>query len=143
VPGQPFELPAGNNSNSPLAPAVADRFVFVSDPTLILEEAEQPSDMFTFTLDQTTGALSAISTTQLGLGAGEQVITPSGKFLYLETASIQSNGFRGPAELAGFQVNGDGSLTPLSQAPVQSPQQPAIINMSPNGSHYGVTGSKR
>ncbi len=72
APGQPFELPEGNNSSPPQAPAATDQFVFASDPDLILEEAQQPSDMFTFTLDQSTGALTATSITyKIGVGAGE------------------------------------------------------------------------
>lgn len=146
VSGQPFELPEGNNSSPPLAPAVTDQFVFVSDPAFYDSSGnDQPSDMFTFSMNQSSGALTTPKTTQLGpgagaQGAGPQVITPSGNFLYVETHSTQSTGFPGPAELAGYQVNSDGSLTAISQAPLATPQQPAVITMSPNGNFLFVSG---
>lgn len=141
APGQPFELPYGNNGPASQAPAVTNQFVFASDPSLILEEATQPSDMFTFSINQSNGALTATSITyKIGVGAGMQVITPSGKFLYVETNQLLSTGFPGPAELVGYQVNADGTLTPIAQAPVQSPQQPAIITMSPNGDFLYISG---
>ena len=141
TPGQPYQLPEGNNSVPPQAPAATDQFVFVSDPALDLEGAQQPSDIFTYTLDQSSGALTATSTAyQVGVGAGEEAITPSGKFLYIETNQLLSSGFPGPAELRGYQVNADGTLTPIAQAPIQSPQQPAIITMSPNGNFLYISG---
>ncbi|SPE23476.1 exported hypothetical protein [Candidatus Sulfotelmatomonas gaucii] len=141
TPGQPYQLPEGNNSVPPQAPAATDQYVFVSDPALDLEGAQQPSDIFTYTLDQSSGALTATSTAyQVGVGAGEEAITPSGKFLYIETNQLLSSGFPGPAELRGYQVNADGTLTPIAQAPIQSPQQPAIITMSPNGNFLYISG---
>jgi len=141
TPGQPYQLPEGINSVPPQAPAATDQYVFVSDPALDLEGAQQPSDIFTYTLDQSNGALTATSTAyQVGVGAGEEVITPSGKFLYIETNQLLSTGFPGPAELRGYQVNADGTLTPIAQAPIQSPQRPAIITMSPNGNFLYISG---
>ena len=141
--GSPFELPEGNNDNAPAAPAVTNEFVFVADPAFYSQASQQPSDMFGFSIDQTSGALSAVSHIQDGLSAGEQVVTPSGKFLYSETHSIQSNGFQGPRELAGFQVNSDGSFTPISQAPLQLPSNNygifPTLTMSPNGNFLYVS----
>jgi hypothetical protein len=120
---------------------VTNQFVFASDPSLILEGATQPSDMFTFSINQPNGRLTATSIAyKIGVGAGMQVITPSGKFLYVETNHLLSTGFPGPAELVGYQVNADGTLTPIAQAPVQSPQQPAIITVSPNGDFPYISG---
>ena len=141
APGEPFELPYGDNGNASQAPAVTDQFVFASDPSLYIEGAQQPSDMFTFTMNQSNGALTATSITyKIGVGAGMQVVTPSGKFLYVETHQLLSTGFPGPAQLDGYQVNADGTLTPIAQAPIQSPQQPAILTMSPNGKFLYISG---
>src|SRR6185312_17218708 len=96
--------------------------------------------MFTFELNQSNGAMGAVNNIPDGIDTYQQVITPSGKFLYSARHSILSSGFQGPQELAGFLVNADGSLTPLPQAPIPTPAQPQILTMSPNGNFLYVSG---
>ena len=64
------------------------------------------------------------------------------EFLYSETHAVQNNGSEGPRELAGFLVNSDGSLTPISPAPLLLPTNDFGIHtltMSPNGNFLYVS----
>ena len=142
APDGPFAYPEGNGGGNIPAPAASGKFVFAADPKLNFDGALLPSRMFTFALDQTTGVMGATQNIPDGISAGEQVITPSGKFLYSETHAVQNNGSEGPRELAGFLVNGDGSLTPISPAPLPLPTNDFGIHtltMSPNGNFLYVS----
>jgi len=134
APGEPFDFPGVAGYGSP---AVSDQFVYVSDYSDY--SSSPPSDLYGFSIDQTTGALSAVSTTNDGTAASAQVITPSGKFLYVGRLLV-NNTVPYAVEIAGYQVNADGSLTQLSQAPQQTPVQGTTLMMSPNGNflyHFG------
>ena len=92
----------------------------------------EPSYLSGFGINRQNGGLTLVSETQDGPEASNQVLTPSGKFLY----SDQNYGTNGPVDvqIAGFKVNHDGSLTPVNQTPQQTPDQAVVgMVMSPNG----------
>ena len=128
--GEPFQFP-GTLAYG--APAVSDQFVYVSNYNT---QYPQPSSLYGFALNQASGALSQSSTTDDGIEPGGQVITPSGKFLYAQQLNNVTDG----AQVVGFKVNADGSLTQLSQAPQQAPNQNPSLMMSPNGNFLYVVG---
>lgn len=133
APGEPFEFQGGLEDGTP---AVSDQFVYVSNRNAL----SQPSYLYGFSLDQTTGALSAASKTDDGIQPGGQVITPSGKFLYSSQTYITAGGSY--AEIVGYQVNSDGSLRLLSQVPQQTEDAAAAqLFMSPNGNFLYLLGS--
>lgn len=141
VPGEPFEFTGVSAFG---APAVTDQHVFVSGTTqgsTATSYGVRTTYLDGFSIDQTNGTLSAVSKTKIGVGGGQQVITPSGKFLYSYQTYTPSNGVDS-LQIAGYQVNTDGSLTPLSQPSQQTPDQPAaVLIMSPNGNflyHVGI-----
>jgi hypothetical protein len=126
APGQPY-LYEGNNAYS--APAASDNDVYVSNYNTNYPD---PSYLSGFGINQQSGGLTRVSETQDGIEATNQVLTPSGKFLY----SDQNYSTSGPVDvqIAGFIVNPDASLTPINQAPQQTPDQAVIgMVMSPNG----------
>lgn len=128
APGAPYSFPGQITQG---IPAATDQFVYVSN-------ASDTSKLYGFSVDQTTGDLSSASTTDDGVGATTQVVTPSGKFLYAD----QDNDTTKDVEIVGYKVNVDGSLTQLSQDPQQTPDSPAtLLIMSPNGNflyHLGT-----
>jgi 6-phosphogluconolactonase (cycloisomerase 2 family) len=126
APGQPYTY-EGNDTYS--APAASDNYVYVSNYNTNYPD---PSYLSGFGINQQNGGLALVGETQDGIQASNQVITPSGKFLY----SDQNYSTSGPfdVQIAGFIVNADGSLTPINQAPQQTPDQAVVgMVMSPNG----------
>lgn len=124
TPGSPYGFP-GNNSYG--NPAVSNNFVFVTSYF-----GGGSSAIYGFSIDPNSGALTQVSSTSDGTYGALQVITPSGKFLYSETGYL--NGTTGDIEIVGFQVNADGSLTPISMPPQKTPDQSVTpLLISPNG----------
>jgi hypothetical protein len=142
APEGPYAYPEGNGGGDIPAPAASTEFLFAADPHNYLNGSDLPSRMFTFKLNQSTGAMGPVQNIADGTSAGEQVITPSGKFLYSETHAILSSGLEGARELAGFRVNNDGSLTPISPGPLPLPANDfgiQTLTMSPNGNFLYVS----
>ncbi len=92
VPGSPYT--AGSGALVAVALDQSDRFLYAVDTA---------SKVFAFTVNSTTGQLTALGTAQPvgGLATG-LLIDPSGRFVYAS--------FAGGIDV--FTVNGDGSLTP-------------------------------
>lgn len=142
APDGPYAYPEGYSGGDIPAPAASSQFVFAADPKNDVQGSNLPSRMFTFQLNQSSGAMGAVQNIPDGISAGDQVITPSGKFLYSETHAIQSSGLQGARELAGFRVNGDGSLTPIAPGPLPLPANDfgiRTLTMSPNGNFLYVS----
>lgn len=89
------------------------RSVAVNPAGTFLYVAERGSDQVSaFTIDSTTGVLSAISGSPFSTGVGIEprslVVHPNGSYLYVAN--------QGSDDVSAFTINTDGSLTPTSPA---------------------------
>jgi 6-phosphogluconolactonase (cycloisomerase 2 family) len=107
-PGQP-----NPGSGTPLAPA---RFAYVVNQGI-------PSTVTAFTVNQTTGVLSAIGTVPAGSSSVDIVATPSGKFVYVSNLAN---------DISAYAIDANtGALTSIGTFAVGD--RPFSIAMHPSG----------
>jgi 6-phosphogluconolactonase (cycloisomerase 2 family) len=81
-----------------------------------------------FTIDPTSGGLTAVSGSPFPTGATPQSVTadPSGKFAYVASGGSSNN-------LAAYAINADGSLKALSGSPFSAGTVPHSVVVDPSG----------
>jgi 6-phosphogluconolactonase (cycloisomerase 2 family) len=106
-----------------------DRFVYVGNGAL---PGSVPIGISAFTLNLTNGVLTQLpgspfpSPSPTVGDVHGMAVDPSGQFLYVSLFT-ESN-----ANIAGYTINGDGSLTPLSGSPfIQAGIAPSGVNVTP------------
>lgn len=128
APGQPYTY---NGQTSYGAPGVTGTYVFTinyRDPATTTSQGE----LFEWTMDAATGALTQTKNTLPLTEGADPVVTPNGKFLYVQQAFDNNGVF--DWEILPIQVGADGSLTPLTQNVQQTPSGgDSDMWMSPNG----------
>lgn len=88
-----------------------------------------------FTIDQTTGKLTALTGSPYAAGAGAGAIpafSPNGKFLYVMDQTANA--------VSGYTINSDGSLTPMA-SPFATGADPTWISFTPDGKFAYVADS--
>lgn len=134
APGQPYTY---NGQISYGAPAVTGTYVFAinyRDPSITTSQGE----LLEWTIDSATGALTQTRNTLPLPYGGDPVVTPNGKFLYVQQAYLNNNVFNW--EILPIQVGPDGSFTPLTQNLQQTPSQgDSDMWMSPNGNFLYIS----
>ena len=136
APGSPYSYPPQGDTN--IAPAVSNLFAYTltrCNGATGCVGNDVTSHINGFSIDQMTGALTPLANSPFTGGQLMQglALHPAGKFLYSEEEYLNGNVFDN--EIVGFQINSDGSLTRLSSAPAQTPDNGvAQLLVSPNGS---------
>lgn len=133
TPGEPYNY-AGQTSYG--APAASGNYVFAveyRDPASKVGQGK----LFEWAIDPATGALTQTNNSlPFTLGA-DPVVTPNGKFLYVQQAYLVNNVYNW--EIVPVQVGANGSLTALTQNAQQTPSTgDSDIWMSPNGNFLYV-----
>jgi len=104
-------------------------FSLTSDPTgrfLYAANVFEPSSVSAFTINQSTGALSFITTFPTGAFAFSVAVDPTGKFVY--TANGNDN------NVSGFTINpATGVLTPIPGSPFPAESLPVFVTADPAG----------
>ena len=102
-----------------LAVDVNSRFLYEADA----------NGIHAYSISSTTGTLTPIA-----LGANAAILNangiyaePSGQFLYVTTSTA---GTPGSGTILGFQIQSDGTMSPVSFAPLASPNQPSSMTFS-------------
>jgi 6-phosphogluconolactonase (cycloisomerase 2 family) len=133
APGQPYTY---NGQTSYGAPAETGTYVFAvnyRNPTTTSQ-----GELVEWTIDPVTGALTQTShTLPLVEGAGP-IVSPNGKFLYVQQAYLNNGAFNW--EILPIQIGADGSFTPLTQNVQQTPSAgDSDMWMSPNGNFLYIS----
>jgi methionine-rich copper-binding protein CopC len=132
APGSPYGFGGTTTYGDP---GVTSNFVFITSYA-----GASTAMVYGFKIDQNTGALTQVSTTPDGQGGSLSVVTPDGKFLYSENEYQSGQYFL--AQIVGYSINSDGTLTPIKMDPQQTPDQ-ILTNLyiSPNGKFLYEMGS--
>ncbi len=133
TPGQPYaysgQVSYGN-------PAVTSTNVYAIE-YLGSGNASQASTLYNWTIDAATGTLTQTGNTATLQDAANPVITPNGKFIYVQQIYFSNN--VGYYETVPVQVGSNGALTVLTQDAQQtSSNGPNNVWMSPNGNFLYV-----
>jgi 6-phosphogluconolactonase len=87
-----------------------------------------------FSINQTSGALTLISSYPAGTGAGGiPAFSPDGKYLYVMDQDQHSPTQAGDNSVSGYAVNADGSLTSLGAPVPTGDVNPTWISFRPDG----------
>ena len=102
--GTPVEVPTGGNSPQGIA--------ITPDGSFVVAINQATSNVSVFSLDSSTGALTAASGSPFASGnqPGPVAIDPSGKFVFV--------GNTGGNTLSAYSIDSMGNLTPLSGTPI-------------------------
>lgn len=132
--GQPYAY-AGQTSYG--APAVSGNYAFAIEYRDPSSNTAQGS-LFEWTIDPSTGALTRTNNSlPLKLG-GDPVVTPNGKFLYVQQAYLSNNVYNW--EIVPIQISANGAFTELTQNIQETPSQgDSEMWMSPNGNFLYVS----
>jgi hypothetical protein len=122
---------------------VSKQFAYVSTDN-VSSTFSPAGYLYGFSIDQASGRLMQANTANDGIYPYAQVLTPSGKFLYVGQGYRGTQGIQ--SEIVAYKVNADCTLASLSQAPQQTADDPATrLIMSPTGNflyHGGASGGR-
>lgn len=132
VTGSPF---GGNISPFYAAADPAGKFLYAVDPNAGL--------LYGFSIDQTTGALTAVPGSPYTPSASEArvpLVAPSGNFLYV--SHLDSCGDDCQGAISAYKINADGSLAELPGSPFPTDYGTLGIAIQPSGNFlYAMNGT--